>query len=168
MTSASDLIEVKPSMVDVLKRLLGQDSFTVEIKYESSFSQTFPKAQLMVVSNHPSEFFDGIRSEPAFLEKIIPLQMSPDLIIPSQFRRADLTPLFEICSSDFRNWCLYAPRYMLGHFIRGTDFRQRFFENNPSHNSQKGLKTWLEDCCSYGGPDDQQMPSFVDAKEALF
>lgn len=73
----SDLTFLNTKHFDVIKRLLGRDSFTKEEKYKSEIGTINSYCQVLIISNLPPKAFDFFKNDQTVLDKLIPVYLGP-------------------------------------------------------------------------------------------
>lgn len=83
----SDLTEITSKQRDVLKRILGRDTLTMEEKFKNEFGTILT---VSIISNYPPKHFKNFSEDQAILDKLIQVYLPPELQIESRFQVANL------------------------------------------------------------------------------
>jgi hypothetical protein len=97
----SDIIELTAKQVDVIKRILGRDTFTKEEKFLSEYGTISPFCQVLFISNFPPRSFPLFAKDQAILDKLIQVQFTADLQIPAHLQIPNMSRLLDVVCSDF-------------------------------------------------------------------
>lgn len=124
----SDLVELTAKQVEVLKRILGRDTFTKEEKYQSEYGVISSFCQVLFISNFPPKSFPLFAKDQAILDKLIQVQLTSDLQIPAHLQIPNMSRLLDGVCSDIFNWAIHCNPNVLLHFIRAVSLNQ-LFEN---------------------------------------
>ncbi len=119
----SDVEFLTRQQKDILKRLLGSDNLTFEVKFQLGVKAFTPKCQVLFVSNLAPEEFPLLASDEAFMEKIIPVQYNEQSTIDPQFQIANLKHQRDIYIPELLNWAALAPMQNLQFSIRAMRYR---------------------------------------------
>lgn len=122
----SDLTELTQKQPDVLKRLLGRDTFTLEEKFQSEYGMIAPYCQVIIVSNHPPRHFKLFAEDQALLDKFILVYLGADLQIPAAYRIPNMGIFLDSFASDLFNWAMHGKVSNLQCFIRAVSLNQLF------------------------------------------
>lgn len=138
----SDLTEITQKQKDVLKRLLGRATFTLEEKNQPDFGMIAPHCQVIIVSNSPPRHFRLFADDQALLDKLIQVYLGPELQIPSEYQVANMPTMLNKFCPDIFNWAMYGNKNNLRYFIRAVTFNQLF----EGGNELKGIHGYIQTC----------------------
>lgn len=137
----SDLTEISPKQRDVLKRLLGRDTFTKETKFKNEYGLISPYCQVIIISNYPPRHFDMFAHDQALLDKLIRVYLGPELAIKSEHQIADLKNRLDSYCPDLFNWAVHCKSENLRYFIRAVDLNSEFEKDEA-----RGYAGFIQDC----------------------
>nr|YP_007890192.1 hypothetical protein L079_pgp017 [Pleodorina starrii]AFY64465.1 hypothetical protein [Pleodorina starrii] len=139
----SDLTEITPKQRDVLKRILGRDSFTKEEKFEKNFGRISPYSQVLIISNHPPKHFDLFAEDQALLDKLVQVELGPELQIAASDRISNLNKTLDLICSDIFNWALHCKSDILPYFVRAVELKQIFYQGRVE---STGIPAFIRTC----------------------
>ncbi len=129
----SDVEYLTKPQKDILKRLLGRDSLTFEVKNVHGVKTFTPKCQVLFVSNLAPEQFGLLATDEAFMEKIIPVQYDYSSTLDPDHQIAGLRNMLDGYIPELMNWAALAPTRNLQFTVRAMRYRAI---NNKNSNSQ--------------------------------
>lgn len=141
----SDLTQITPKQIEVLKRVLGRDTLTHEKKYESEFGVIAPYCQVLIISNHPPSHFWLFNSDQAVMDKLIKVYLGPQYQIPSKFQIANLGTRIDKYLPDIFNWAMFCKHTLLKYFIRAVDLNA-LFDSEMGGQDLRGIPAFIQSC----------------------
>lgn len=144
----SDMSILTESQSEVLRRILGRDKMSLEIKHVQGITHFTPYCQLLVVSNRPPEAFDVFRDDPAYLQKLIPIKLDKFDVIPAELQKGDFNQKIVGLMSDLANWVIYTPHELLTFLSRGIRFQRELAGQTVA----TGLEQFLSEVMCWSPP----------------
>jgi len=102
----SDLVYLGKQHVDVIKRILGRDTITMEKKFDPTIGVIEPSCQVLIISNEAPTQMPLIAGDQAILDKLIVVEYPPESKIPQNLQTPELARLIVPYLVDIVNWAM--------------------------------------------------------------
>lgn len=144
----SDFEQLSRAQKDIIKRVLGRDTLTMEEKNVTGIQTFQPYCQVIFVSNLAPSAFKELLKDQAVLDKLIILEYFNDEQIPASLQVADLRENIEFLVPHLVNWAVYAPRELLQLHVRAIAYNQ-FLKQQASFELPRGYPSFVENSLWY-------------------
>jgi len=141
----SDLTQITNKQIEVLKRVLGRDTLSVQKKYESEFGVISPYCQILFISNFPPSHFYLFNQDQAIMDKLIKAYLGPKLQISATDQVANIGSLLDPFVVDILNWAVHTPQPLLRYFIRAIELNM-IFESEVGGSELKAVPGFINAC----------------------
>jgi hypothetical protein len=108
---------------DLLKKVLGRDSISLEIKHVQGVGTFRPTCQVLFISNKRPEDFPIIASDRAFMDKLTVVEYKDSSIIKPEHQIASLKQQLNHFMVDLFNWAMTAPERNLKLLVRSVEYQ---------------------------------------------
>ncbi len=147
-----------------MKRLLGRDSLTYEVKNVHGVNTFTPKCQVLFVSNLAPEQFVLLASDEAFMEKIIPVQYEQTSTLAPEHQIPGLRSMLDRYIPELLNWAALAPMRNIQFTVRAM--RYRAIKDRHSNSKGSSFCDFLMETF-WHNPNKSEIIPFKALKEAL-
>jgi len=145
----SDLVYLGKQHVDVIKRILGRDTITMEKKFDPTIGVIEPSCQVLIISNEAPTQMPLIAGDQAILDKLIVVEYPPESKIPQNLQTPELARLIVPYLVDIVNWALSCPKAVLRNHIRALEYNRYRSQTRLGLNVLNGLEGFLQACFWY-------------------
>lgn len=132
--------------MDVIKRIFGHDSITMEKKFDLTIGGIEPSCQVLIISNEAPTQMSLVSHAQAILEKLIVVEYPPESKIPQHLQTPNIGGLLVPYLVDIVNWAFSCPKVILRNHIRVLDYNRYREQKRFGNDRLSGLQGFFQAC----------------------